>query len=392
MIYFTVLFVVTFFMYFGYGVITDLTENDIASKEDVIETKQAGTLHKLVKYKSCYLCATYIVTTLLHVFLSIVLFVEFHKIFKDMFFSGILTVAVFVAVVVLCIFIPEKIGRSYAKRFTKKDKEEEILSMVNEGHEMGVLEAGEVLMISNIFEMGDKMAKDIMVNRSNMIALDSAIMLEEAIDFMLGNQYSRYPVYEESVDSIIGMLYLKDALRLHAKDNLMNKSIKNIRSLLRKPVYIPETKKIDDIFKILKSKKVQLAIVINEYGQTAGLISMEDILEEIVGNIMDEYDVDEHHIKHRGENKYAIDGLTKLEELEEILNIEFHSEFETVNGFMISKLEHIPKEREKFSCVYEGYQFSILKVRGKMIHSVLVEKLPDIEISEEKTTIEEEEK
>ena len=388
MIYFLLLLVITFILYLGYGVVVDLTENDVVLQD---EENKVLLLHKLIKNKKYYFQLTYILTTLIHVFLSIVLYLELYKVFDDMLMSMGISVAIFLLAILFCIYIPETIGRAYGKKLCIRDTEEEILSMVNEGHEMGVIESSEVLMISNIFEFGDKMAKDIMINRSNMKVLDFNTPLEEAIEFMLDNQYSRYPVYDENIDNIVGILYLKDTLRLHSKDNLMNKPIKNIRKLLRKPVYIPEIKKIDDIFKIMKAKKVQLAIVINEYGQTAGLISMEDILEEIVGNIMDEYDVDEHHIRKKSATEYTIDGLTKLEELEALLEIEFQSEFETINGFLISKMEHIPADNEKFECQYKGYNFRVLKAKNKMIKSVSVQKEIEEEVNE-KTTIEEEDK
>ena len=388
MIYFLFLFIITFILYLGYGIVVDLTENDIPEKD--VEEKVLF-LHKLVKNKKYYFRFTHLITTLIHVFLSVVLYWEFYNLLQDEVLTAGITVAVFIVAVLVCMFLPEVIGRTYGKKLCTHDTEEEILSMVNEGHEMGVIESSEVLMISNIFEFGDKMAKDIMVNRSNMRALDCNTPLEEAIEFMLDNQYSRYPVFDDNIDNIIGILYLKDTLRLHSKDNLMNKPIKNIRTLLRKPVYIPEIKKLDDIFKIMQAKKVQLAIVINEYGQTAGLISMEDILEEIVGYIMDEYDVDEHHIRKKSATEYTIDGLTKLEELEELLDIEFHSEFETINGFLISKMEHIPSDNEKFECQYKGYNFRVLKVKNKMIQSVSVQKEIEEEIPQ-KTTIEEEAK
>ena len=390
MIYFLLLLIVTVLMYFFNGVIADLEENDIT--EDDAADQNVLLLHKLIKNKKCYLHATYFITNVIHAFLGVVVYMHLYAVTKEMVTSVLLTVAVFILIVFICIFIPENIGRKYGKRLYKRDKEEEILSMVNEGHEMGVIESSEVLMISNIFEFGDKVAKDIMVNRSNMLALENSTLLQDAIDFMLDSQYSRYPVYDESVDSIVGVLYLKDALRLHSKDNLMNKPIKNIRKLLREPVYIPETKKIDDIFKIMQAKKVQLAIVIDEYGQTAGLISMEDILEEIVGNIMDEYDVDEHHIRKKSATEYIIDGLAKLEELEDLLEIEFETEFETINGFLISKMEHIPANNEKFECEYKGYRFSVLKAKDKMIKSVKVEKCIVPEENDEKTAIEEEDK
>ena len=388
MIYFLLLLAITIMMYLGYGVVVDLTENDISQEE--VTDKKVLLLHKLIKNKKYYFRVVYFITNIIHTFLAVVLYLEFYKQIQEMVLSVLCVVGVFILLMFFCAYLPEKIGRIYGQKLCRHDTEEEILSMVNEGHEMGVIESSEVLMISNIFEFGDKVAKDIMINRSNLLALDSMMRLEDAIDFMLNSQYSRYPVYDESPDSIIGMLYLKDALRLHSKDNLMNKPIKSIRKLLRKPVYIPETKKIDDIFKIMQTQKVQLAIVINEYGQTAGLISMEDILEEIVGNIMDEYDVDEHHIRKKSANEYIIDGLTKLEELEELLDIEFHSEFETINGFLISKMEHIPSDNEKFECDYEGYHFTLLKVKEKRISSVLVEKIEKPEESLEKTTIEDE--
>lgn len=389
MIYFLLLLIITFFMYFGYGFIVDLQESDIVQDDT---NEKVLLLHKMIKNKKFFFRMTYFITNIIHAFLAVVLYLEFYHWKQNVLVAMALTVAAFLVIVFLCIYVPEKIGTVYGKKFLHNDKEEEILSMVNEGHEMGVIESSEVLMISNIFELGDKVAKDIMVNRSNMVALDCAVPLEAAIDFMLQNQYSRYPVYEESMDSIIGVLYLKDALRLHSKENLMNKPIRNIRKLLRKPVYIPETKKIDDIFKFMQAHKVQLAIVINEYGQTAGLISMEDILEEIVGNIMDEYDVDEHHIRKRNDKEYVIDGLTKLEELEELLDIEFHSEFETINGFLISKMEHIPSDNEKYECIYNGYQFEVLKAKNKMIKSVLVQKTEEDSETISKTTIEDEEK
>ncbi len=392
MIYFLLLLVITVALFFGYGAISELTENDVIQREETGEEKKVLLLHKFVQNKQYYFRATYFITTLIHVFLGIVVYLSFKEVIGSEVLTILSVLGLFIPVIFLCIYIPEKLGRLYGLKICTRDTEEEILSMVNEGHELGVIESSEVLMISNIFELGDKVAKDIMINRSNMLALDSTMKLEDAIDFMLSSQYSRYPVFDESVDSIIGILYLKDALRLHSKENLMNKSIKSIRKLLREPFYIPETKKIDDIFKIMQAQKVQLAIVINEYGQTAGLISMEDILEEIVGNIMDEYDVDQHHIKEKSETEYILDGHTRLEELEETLDIEFHSEFETINGFMISMLEHIPADNEKFTCEYEGYQFSILKAKNKRIESVLVEKIIKPEEVGDKTTIEEENK
>lgn len=258
--------------------------------------------------------------------------------------------------------------------------EEEIISMVNEGHEQGVLEASEAEMITNIFEFGDKEASDIMTNRSSMIAIDSSMPLKDALELMLRESNSRYPVYEENLDHIVGVLYLKDAMRIHTSDESLNKPVGKIRGLVREAVFVPETKNIDDLFRTMQSEKNQMVIVMDEYGQTSGLVTMEDILEEIVGNIMDEYDSDENHIKEKGNNEYVIEGMTKLEDLEERFHIDFgESEFETLNGFLISKLDRIPDEDEKTELTYDGYLFKIMNVEKNVIQSVLVTKLPEEE-------------
>lgn len=253
--------------------------------------------------------------------------------------------------------------------------EEEIISMVNEGHELGVFEAKEVEMITNIFEFGDKKANDIMTHRNSITAIDSTMPFKEALNFMLRESNSRYPVYEENLDHIIGVLYLKDAMRIHTSDESLNQPVGAVIGLLREAVYVPETKNINDLFKSMQSEKNQMVIVMDEYGQTSGLVTMEDILEEIVGNIMDEYDPEENHIEERGENKYVIEGMTKLEDLEERFGISFgETEFETLNGYIISKLDRIPDEDETTEIEVDGYNFKIVKVEKNVIQSVLVTK------------------
>lgn len=256
--------------------------------------------------------------------------------------------------------------------------EEEIISMVNEGHEQGVLQASEAEMITNIFEFGDKEAKDIMTHRKQINAIDGDTPLKEAISYMLSHSNSRYPVYEENIDHVIGILHLKDAMRIHDNDARINVPIRKIKGLMREVKVIPETRNIDVLFKAMQSTKTQMVIVIDEYGQTAGLVAMEDILEEIVGNIQDEYDEDETYIEQKSEDEYVIEGKMPLEELEEKLHISFEEEeFETLNGFLISKMDKIPEEDEQFSVDVAGYRFKILSVENKMIASVLVTKLPE---------------
>ncbi|MCM1136426.1 MAG: hemolysin family protein [Clostridium sp.] len=258
--------------------------------------------------------------------------------------------------------------------------EEEIISMVNEGHEQGVLMASEAEMITKIFEFGDKEAEDIMTHRTNILAIDRGMTLGDAIDYMLSESKSRFPVFEENLDNIIGILHFRDAMRAHRIEGNMALPVGEIPGLLREATFVPETKNIDALFETMQHTKTQMVIVVDEYGQTIGLIAMEDILEEIVGNILDEYDEDEAHIKDtENADEYLIEGITPLEELEERFNISFNEEeFDTLNGFMISKMDKIPEEEDKgFSINVDGYEFKIEQVENRMIKSVLVKRLPE---------------
>lgn len=257
--------------------------------------------------------------------------------------------------------------------------EEEIRSMVNEGQEQGVLQDSEADMITNIFELSDKQAKDIMTHRNAMVGIDGNMDLHEAISFMLEKNNSRFPVYLDNIDHIIGILHIRDAMKELSQNENDQRPVRRIRGLLRQPVYVPETKNIDALFKNMQSTKTQMVIVIDEYGQTSGLVSMEDILEEIVGNILDEYDEDEKYFEPTGnKDEYIVEGKAPVEDLEKKFDIDFEQdEFETLNGLMISKLDHIPEEKEKFSVNMCGYNFRILVVRNHMIQSVMVRKLPE---------------
>ena len=250
--------------------------------------------------------------------------------------------------------------------------EEEILSMVNEGQEQGVILDSEAKMISRIMEFGDKEAQDVMTNRNNIHAFDANITLKEAVEMIMNDHFSRFPVYEETIDHVIGFIYLKDAMRMqmHEKMNLM--SIGSIRRLLRKPVFVPETKSIDSVFRMMQTSKTQMVVVIDEYGQTSGILTLEDILEEIVGNIQDEFDVDDKFVISAKQDGYIFSGTTPLEYIEELLQIDLEQEeYETLNGFVIGKLEHIPEEGDVgFAFEASGYDFSVLDVKNRMIQEV----------------------
>ena len=212
-------------------------------------------------------------------------------------------------------------------------------------------------LIRNIFRYMDKDAKDIMTHRKNIVAIDGDWSLEEALKFMLDERFSRFPVYQEDIDEIIGIIHLRDATSGYLDESKRGCPVKELKEYLRPVTYIPETKSIDTLFKEMQSTKNHMVIVLDEYGQTSGLVAMEDILEEIVGNILDEYDE---------------------EDLEDLIPVTFDKEdYETLNGFLIDELEHIPGEDEKCVVDYEGYRFTVLQVDNNIIQTVKIEKLPE---------------
>lgn len=255
--------------------------------------------------------------------------------------------------------------------------EEDIMLMVNEGHEQGVLEADEAEMISNIVELGDKQAGDIMTRRRNVAALPVSMSLGEAVDYILSEGVnSRFPVYGEDIDDIRGILHLRDAMTCAQSPKNREKRLDQVEGLLRTAHFIPETRNINPLFKEMQSQKIHMEIVVDEYGQTAGIVTMEDILEEIVGNILDEYDEDEEMISRREDGSFVFDGLTPLEDVSKELKLAFDGEdsenFDTLNGFLVSRLNRVPKEGETPQVRYGGYLFQIVSVENKVIHSVSV--------------------
>lgn len=251
--------------------------------------------------------------------------------------------------------------------------EEEIRSLVNEVHEQGVLLASEAEMINNIFEFGDKEAKDIMTHRKNIVAINGDLTISEALKYILKQNYSRFPVYEDNIDNIIGVVNLKDIMIAYSNNTrVRSRQLKSLKVILRDAAFIPETRNINVLFKSMQSQKIHMVVVVDEYGQTSGIVAMEDILEEIVGNILDEYDKDDVMIQRQSEGVYIIDGMADLEDLEDVLGISFETEdeIETLNGFLISKLDRIPNEDEAPVIEYADYIFKVLKVENKMIKTI----------------------
>ena len=224
--------------------------------------------------------------------------------------------------------------------------EEEIISMVREGHEQGTILASEAELIHNVFEFDDKEVKDIMTHRKNIVSLDGSMSFIDAIEFIIDTGKSRFPVYENDVDSIIGVLHIKDAFTFFEKNEVYRSSIKDIDGLIRPVDFIPETVNINDLFKKMQSKKSHLAMVVDEYGQISGLIAMEDILEELVGNIEDEHDEEENYIRKNDDETFIMDGMTEFSDVKEALSLPVDDDaYETLNGFIISlsdKISPIP--------------------------------------------------
>ena len=263
--------------------------------------------------------------------------------------------------------------------------EEEIISMVDDAHEKGVIEENEAEMIQNIIEFSETEAQDIMTHRKNINAIEENTALQTALEFMLDNSNSRYPVYREDIDHIVGILHLKDAMRQMSDPECKELPIKRIPNLVREASYIPETRNINELFKAMQAKKIHMTIVVDEYGQTSGLVTMEDILEEIVGNILDEYDEEEQFIHVQTDDSLIMEGFTPLEQVDEVLgsDVDETEEFDTLNGYLTSMLGHVPNMAEDKEIRTKGYLFTILAVENNTIQKVRVEKLPEEEKGEE---------
>ena len=265
----------------------------------------------------------------------------------------------------------------FSRLFKKKEDnviENEIVSMLNEGQEQGEILESEAEMITNIFELDETSASEIMTHRKNISAIDGEETLNDVMKMIVEELFSRYPVYLESIDNVIGILHIKDCIRSYMDESLREKQIKDIPDLMQKPKFIPETSKINSIFKNMQAEKIHMQIVVDEYGQTSGIICMEDILEEIVGNIFDEHDEVEYNIFRLSETAYQVKGLTPLEEITEVIGIEYEEEdYDTLNGYLISKLDRIPEDDVGTEIEEDGVIYRILSVEERMISLVRID-------------------
>jgi CBS domain containing-hemolysin-like protein len=235
--------------------------------------------------------------------------------------------------------------------------------MVNVGEEEGVIEAEEREMIQGIFEFSDTVVREVMRPRIDVVALDALTPVERAVDVVLSVGHSRLPIYEESIDHIIGVLYAKDLLRL-LRDGRRDVPL---RSLVREAYFVPETMKVDDLMRALQTRKVHMAIIVDEYGGTAGLVTIEDLLEEIVGEIQDEYDVEEAEIEEVAPGEWLFDGRVSLDEVNDLTDLDLINEdVDSLGGFVSAMLGTIPVVGDKIEAGIATIE--VMAVRGLRPH------------------------
>ncbi len=252
----------------------------------------------------------------------------------------------------------------------EKVSKEEIKSLVEVGQEHGVINETEKEMINSIFEFDDKLADEVMTPRTEVYLINIDKPLEEYLDELLEEKYSRVPVYEEDIDNIIGILYMKDFIleaRKHEFENV------NIREILHPPYFVPETKNIDDLFNELKSSKKHMAILIDEYGGFSGIVTIEDLVEEVMGNIDDEYDEEECFVQKIDSNTFIVNGLMPIDDLNDYLHIQLVSdECDTISGFLINIMGKIPNNIEEKVIEYENIIFKIESIKEKRIEKIKI--------------------
>ena len=265
--------------------------------------------------------------------------------------------------------VPVEDAQSYADKI-----EEEILNAVSEGELHGAVDSEEKQMIESVIEMGEQRVAEIMTPRTDIVAVKVEDSKETVLNVIRKHGHSRIPVYENTIDTILGVLYVKDLLR-HADETTFQ-----LRSLMRKALFIPESKPVRELLREFQKRKLHIAIVLDEYGGTAGLVTIEDILEEVVGELADEYEVAEPEpIRQIDELTYEVDARVRIDELNERLKIEVpeHADYETIGGFVFSSMGKIPKVGEK--CEREAFALQVIGAEARRVTRVLLTLTPEHE-------------
>jgi putative hemolysin len=260
----------------------------------------------------------------------------------------------------------------------KEITEEDLITLIDAGKDEGVIEEEEKEMIRNIFEFGETMVKEVMIPRVDMACIPSDTKLGSILKLIKKMGHSRIPVYEETIDNIIGILYAKDLLGIY-QQWYTSKEKFDLKGIIRKAYFVPENKKIDELLDIFQKDRIQIAIAIDEYGGTAGLITMEDVVEEVVGEIIDEYDKEIKLFEMTGDNIVIADAIISIDKINEILNIEIpENDFETLGGFIFDLLGRVPKKNEKIK--YQNFQIIIERVVKNRIRRVkIIKEIPQTE-------------
>lgn len=253
-----------------------------------------------------------------------------------------------------------------------QEREEEILSLVEEGQEKGLIEDDTKNIIENIFDFDDTVASEIMTHRRDMVAIEDTDTLQQVVDIAVESGYSRIPVYHDDIDSIVGVLYVKDLLKYVCSDVPKNFKISDI---VRRVLFVPRTKDCRSLFEQMNKEKTQIAIVVDEYGGTEGLITLEDLIEDILGNIQDEYDNEEEEIKQLSDKKFTVDGSTSIEDIEQLIDKDISDDdCDTIAGFMLTQLGRVPEKDEHPVIEHEGFKFTVVRVEDRRIEEILIEK------------------
>jgi len=246
--------------------------------------------------------------------------------------------------------------------------EDDLKIMVNAGQQEGLFEPEEQMMIYSIFDLGDRLAREIMVPRIDVLALDVETKLAEAVDALINSGYSRVPVYKETVDNILGLLYAKDLLTVWREGN----QVESLREMLRPAYFVPEAKKVDELLTEMQGQRIHMAIVVDEYGGVAGVVTLEDIVEEILGEIQDEFDdAEESPYEELSSNEYIFLGRVDLDDFNEIVNAELPKEdADSLGGYIYSRLGRVPKAGEIVEV--DDLQLTVEQVSGRRIRKVRV--------------------
>jgi CBS domain containing-hemolysin-like protein len=249
--------------------------------------------------------------------------------------------------------------------------EEEIKALAEVASEESEIEEEEKELIHSIFEFGDTLVREVMVPRPDMVVAPVTASLNDVLDLILKRGYSRIPVYKGELDNIVGVVYAKDLLRhLHA-----GKANVPIEKIMREPYFVPETKKVSELLREMQQRRVHIAIVLDEYGSVAGLVTIEDLLEEIVGEIADEYDREEQQFEKIDDNTYRVNGRVPIDEVNELLDVELpKDEWDTVAGLMYGLLGEVPTQGQAVD--FDNLTFSADKVQGRRIQKVLISRKP----------------